>query len=261
MRRRKGGGLFVPFLICRRNGRVLVSQTHPPKMGCEDPSPVKRGYCVSTAREMIPRRGTKMKVCGREGRRTRGRKRPLPPCVCAATPPVRNNTQPELTATPKTDRAGPRCHPEALGGDHSQFYPCVSMARCKLHHHLVSIQRGEPTHWPRAAAAALTFRYDKYIFLFVLLIRSRGSPVCPARVGTYARHVPGGNRATSVRLLVASTIIPTITCNLAFASLLRPAAHILLDNRDYANKLVTRACPRRRLLGSSRPPRALSPRS
>lgn len=45
------------------------------------------------------------------------------------------------------------------------------MARCKLHHHLVSIQHGKPTHLPLGSSSCVDiFLYDKYIFLFALLI-------------------------------------------------------------------------------------------
>ena len=88
-------------------------------------------------------------------------------------PPPSGTTQGRSSQLPQKPTNRPWCHPEALRGQPQPVLLCVSTARCKLHHHLVSIQRGKPTHWSRAGAAALTFGYDEYIFLFALLIRYR----------------------------------------------------------------------------------------
>lgn len=158
------------FIIRRGNRRILVSQAHPWQMGCGDWRHVKRGYCVSTVREMIPTRKRKRWIYGRWGRRTREKTPIIARCLHNDTP-LRNNTRPEQL--PQKPTNSPWCHPEALRGQPQPVLLCVSTARCKLHHHLVSIQRGKPTHWSRAEAAALTFGYDEYIFLFALLIRYR----------------------------------------------------------------------------------------
>lgn len=117
-------------------------------------------YCaISTARGMIVTRGRKR---SRRGRREREKERenahyrsvfaqrypsPFPPPSPSSLP--RNNT---TRSYPKNQLNGSWCHPrwKPSGWTTVSFSPllCVSMARCKLHHHLVSIQHGKPTHLP-----------------------------------------------------------------------------------------------------------------
>lgn len=79
--------------------------------------------------------------------------------------------------------------------------------RCKLRHHLVYIQRTE-NHPGQGGggAAALTLCYDKYIFLFVLLIRyltSTNQGTCHRP----ARTIDGENSAREPQALFANNVM------------------------------------------------------
>lgn len=111
------------FIIRRGNRRILVSQAHPSQMGCGDWRHVKRGYCVSTVREMIPTRKRKRWIYGRWGRRTREKTPIIARCLHNDTP-LMNNTRPELGSYPKNQPTVRGAIRKPSGGNHSQFY-CV----------------------------------------------------------------------------------------------------------------------------------------
>lgn len=112
------------FIIRRGNRRILVSQAHPSQMGCGDSRHVKRGYYVSTVREMIPTRKRKRWIYGRWGRRTREKMPIIARCLHNDTPPPQEQHRAEARSYPKNQPTGRGAIRKPSGGNHSQFY-CV----------------------------------------------------------------------------------------------------------------------------------------
>lgn len=208
--------IWLPLLGGIATGRTSFRKSHPPS---------RDRVRKSVGRDVrgilrINAGGTSLRKSEEDGSTSRlARRTENDPIITACLhndTPFKSERKRER-ATPKTNQTGrdgirgpPGATTDGFTLVHIKREDRRREPRCKLRHHLVYIQRTE-NHPGQGGggAAALTLCYDKYIFLFVLLIRYPA----PTNQGTChrpARTIDGENNAREPQALFANNVMMSV---------------------------------------------------